>query len=123
MKAEIHPDKFISASEIEKKGALVTDFLPGAVFNRANFPRRNRLIAGMAHANVVIESAVKGGSMNTADLAHQYGRELFAVPGRPSDLKSGGCHQLLFQQKAQLLTRKSNPLPFPTPTRNIKNDM
>lgn len=93
-----------TASDIEKKGALVTDFLPGAVFNRANFPRRNRLIAGMAHATVVIESAVKGGSMNTADLAHQYGRELFAVPGRPSDLKSGGCHQLLFQQKAQLLT-------------------
>jgi DNA processing protein len=45
--------------------------------------------------------------MNTADLAHRYGRELFAVPGRPSDLKSGGCHQLLLQQKAQVLT---NPM-------------
>ena len=58
----------------------------------------------MAHATVVIESGVKGGSMNTANLAHQYGRELFAVPGRPSDHKSAGCHQLLLQQKAQLLT-------------------
>ena len=47
---------------------------------------------------------VAGGSMNTADLAHQYGRELFAVPGRPTDKKSGGCHQLIVQQKAQLLS-------------------
>ena len=84
------------ASDIEKQGALVTDFLPGAIFSRSNFPRRNRLIAGMAHATVVIESGVKGGSMNTVDLAHEYGRELFAVPGRPSDHKSVGCHQLLF---------------------------
>lgn len=58
----------------------------------------------MAHVTVVIESGVKGGSMNTADLAHQYGRELFAVPGRPSDHKSVGYYQLLSQQKAQLLT-------------------
>ncbi|MEK9612334.1 MAG: DNA-processing protein DprA [Flavobacteriaceae bacterium] len=92
------------AHQIEKQGLLVTDFLPNSEFHRANFPRRNRLIAGMSHATVVIESAVEGGSMNTANLAHQYGRELFAVPGRPSDVKSGGCHQLIVQQKAQLLT-------------------
>lgn len=101
----IYPQEhYKTASVIEKQGALVTDFLPGAVFSRSNFPRRNRLIAGMAHATVVIESGVKGGSMNTANLAHQYGRELFALPGRPSDHKSAGCHQLLLQQKAQLLT-------------------
>ena len=92
------------AHQIEKQGLLVMDFLPNSEFHRANFPRRNRLIAGMSHATVVIESAVEGGSMNTANLAHQYGRELFAVPGRPSDVKSGGCHQLIVQQKAQLLT-------------------
>jgi len=101
------PEHTKDALSIEKQGILLTDFLPGAVFNRANFPRRNRLIAGMAHATIFIESGVKGGSMNTADLAHRYGRELFAVPGRPSDLKSGGCHQLLLQQKAQVLT---NPM-------------
>jgi DNA processing protein len=63
-----------------KQGGLVTDFLPDAPFCKENFPRRNRLIAGMAHATVVIESGVSGGSMNTADLAHRYGRELFAGP-------------------------------------------
>ncbi len=87
-----------------KQGGLVTDFLPDAPFRKENFPRRNRLIAGMAHATVVIESGVSGGSMNTADLAHRYGRELFAVPGRPLDLKSSGCHQLITQNKAQLLS-------------------
>lgn len=81
----------------------MTDFLPNASFRRENFPQRNRLIAGMAHATVVIESGVAGWSMNTANLAHRYGRELFAVPGRPTDIKSEGCHQLIFQHKAQLL--------------------
>lgn len=87
-----------------KQGGLVIDFLPDAPFREENFPRRNRLIAGMAHATVVIESGVSGGSMNSADLEHRYGRELFAVPGRPLDLKSTGCHQLITQHKAQLLS-------------------
>jgi DNA processing protein len=95
------------AKELCKQGAVVTDFLPNAPFRRENFPQRNRLIAGMAHATIVVESGVSGGSMNTADLAHRYGRELFAVPGRPSDFKSSGCHQLIVQQKAQLLSDPS----------------
>lgn len=78
------------AQAISKQGCLLTDFLPNAPFRRENFPQRNRLIAGMAHATVVIESGVAGGSMNTANLAHRYGRELFAVPGRPTDIKSEG---------------------------------
>jgi len=93
-----------TAKKILTNGALVTDFLPETEFHRVNFPRRNRLIAGMAHATVVIESGVVGGSMNTANLAHQYGRELYAVPGRYSDYKSQGCHQLIVQHKAQLLS-------------------
>ena len=94
--------KFTQA--IRKQGCLLTDFLPNAPFRRENFPQRNRLIAGMANATVVIESGVAGGSMNTANLAHRYGRELFAVPGRPTDIKSEDCHQLIFQHKAQLLS-------------------
>ena len=94
-----------TARALCKQGGLLTDFLPHSEFRRENFPERNRIIAGMAHATIVIESGVSGGSMNTATLAHRYGRELFAVPGRPTDIKSGGCHQLLFQQKAQLLAR------------------
>lgn len=101
----IYPKEHSStAKNLVTKGALLTDFLPENEFHRVNFPMRNRLIAGMAHATVVIESGVQGGSMNTAKLAHQYGRELFAVPGRYSDHKSQGCHQLIVQQKAQLLS-------------------
>ena len=92
------------AQAISKQGCLLTDFLPNAPFRRENFPQRNRLIAGMAHATVVIESGLAVGSMNTANLAHRYGRELFAVPGQPTDIKSEGCHQLITQQKAQLLS-------------------
>ena len=101
----IYPKEHSStAKKLMTSGALLTDFLPETEFHRVNFPRRNRLIAGMAHATVVIESGVRGGSMNTANLAHNYGRELFAVPGRHSDHKSQGCHQLIVQQKAQLLS-------------------
>lgn len=104
----IYPSAHFNASKlICKQGGLVTDFLPNAPFRKENFPRRNRLIAGMAHATIVIESGVSGGSMNTANLAHRYGRELFAVPGRPTDIKSSGCHQLIVQQKAQLLSEPS----------------
>lgn len=89
--------------EIENGGGFVTDFMQGEIFDRNNFPRRNRIIAGLAHVTVIIESANRGGSMNTADLAHQYGREIFALPGRITDHKSQGCHRLILQNKAQLL--------------------
>ena len=102
---QIYPSEHrTEANKIMKQGLLVTDFLPQTVFLKGNFPRRNRLIAGMAIATVVIESGIKGGSMNTANLAHSYGRELFAVPGRTTDIKSMGCHELIVQQKAQLLS-------------------
>ncbi len=102
----IYPENHSTiAQQILNQGALLTEFLPETAFHRANFPRRNRLIAGMAHATVVIETGEKGGSMNTANLAHQYGRELFVVPGRYSDHKSQGCHQLLVEQKAQLISK------------------
>ena len=94
--------KFTQA--IRKQGCLLTDFLPNAPFRRENFPQRNRLIAGIAHATVVIESGVAVGSMNTANLVHRYVRKLFAVPGRPTDIISEGCHQPIFQHKGQLLS-------------------
>jgi len=59
-----------TAKKLVTKGVLLTDFLPETEFHRVNFPTRNHLIAGMAHATVVIESGVQGGSMNTANLAH-----------------------------------------------------
>jgi len=94
--------KYIRA--IEKKGGFVTDFTSSEVFDRNNFLRRNRIIAGLAHATVVIQSNIKGGSMNTADYAHQYNRDLFALPGLVTNKLSGGCHQLIRNQKAQIIT-------------------
>ena len=105
----IYPESHSSiAQEILNSGELLTEFLPEAAFHRGNFKRRNRLVAGMAHATVVIESGEKGGSMNTAILAHQYGRELFVVPGRYSDYKSQECHQLLVEQKVQLISKREH---------------
>lgn len=90
-------------TKVEQQGAFISDSLFGESFDRGSFPRRNRIIAGLGHTTLVIESGIKGGSMNTADLAHQYGRELFALPGRISDQKSQGCHVLIKQHKAALL--------------------
>jgi DNA processing protein len=67
------------------------------------FPRRNRIVAGMSDATVVIESGSKGGSMITARLAADYGRDVFALPGRVSDQVSKGCNQLIKQQRALLV--------------------
>ncbi|MFM9004068.1 MAG: DNA-processing protein DprA, partial [Flavobacteriales bacterium] len=67
------------------------------------FPMRNRLIAGMADCTVVVQTDVKGGSMITAHIAHSYGREVFAVPGRWSDALSKGCHKLIKNNIAAIL--------------------
>jgi DNA processing protein len=66
------------------------------------FPRRNRIVAGLCDAVVVIESGLKGGSLITARLAADYQREVFALPGRPSDVKSQGCNALIKQHRAAL---------------------
>ena len=80
--------------------ALVTDYPPGTVPTAFNFLRRNRIIAGLAGATVLVESRLKGGGMITARLAHGYGRDLFAVPGRIDDARSQGCNHLLREQVA-----------------------
>jgi len=80
--------------------ALVTDYPPGTVPAAFNFLRRNRIIAGLAGATVLVESRTKGGGMITARLAAGYGRDVFAVPGRIDDLRSQGCNQLLKEQVA-----------------------
>ena len=92
------------ATLVEQKGGFVTEFWSTAVPDRENFLRRNRIIAGMSEATIVVESAERGGSLVTADLASGYHREVFAVPGRVEDLYSKGCNQLVQSQRAQLLT-------------------
>lgn len=89
---------------IEENGGFYTDFWSTDIFDRNNFLKRNRIIAGLSEATIVIESAEKGGSLVTADIANSYNREVFAVPGRPTDAYSKGCNNLIKSQNAHLLS-------------------
>lgn len=85
-------------------GGLLTEFPSGTEPVAANFVQRNRIVAGLADAVVVVESRERGGSLITARMASDYNRALFAFPGRPSDTSSEGCNQLIKDQKARLIT-------------------
>ncbi len=91
------------AAEILKSGGLMTEFPPGTKPDAYNFPARNRIIAGLCQATVVIESAEQGGSLITARLANDYNREVFAISGRLEDAQSKGCNALIAGQEATLL--------------------
>ncbi|NHF59138.1 DNA-protecting protein DprA [Flavobacteriaceae bacterium TP-CH-4] len=90
--------------EVEHNGGFITEFWSTSNPDRENFLKRNRIIAGMAEATVVIESAEKGGSLVTADIANSYNREVFAFPGRAQDKYSTGCNNLIKRQKAHMIT-------------------
>ena len=92
------------AKEIVKQGMLVTDFPAKSIRDKNNFIKRNRIIAGLSDATVVIESGEKGGSLITADIANSYNRDVLAVPGRISDRYSKGCNNLIKSNKAAMLT-------------------
>lgn len=94
--------KYIS-NQIIDNGALVTEFSTSKKPDPGNFVSRNRIIAGLADATVVVESAKKGGALITADVAFSYNREVFAIPGRIQDKYSSGCNALIKQNKAALL--------------------
>lgn len=85
------------------QGGLLTEFLSGSSPEKHNFVARNRIVAGMSDATIVVESAVKGGSLITADLAFGYHRDCFALPGRAVDLYSAGCNRLIRDNKAMLI--------------------
>ena len=91
-------------SGVEKNGGFVTDFWSTAVFDPSNFLKRNRLIAGLSEATIVIESGAKGGSLVTANFAFGYNREVFAIPGRIGDSQSVGCNTLIKTKSAHLLS-------------------
>ena len=84
--------------------ALVTDYPVGTAPVALNFIRRNRIIAGLARATVVIESRTKGGSLITAKYANDYNRDVYALPGRADDLRSAGCNSLIRQRMADIIT-------------------
>lgn len=90
-------------TSIQKHGGFLSDFWTSSPFHNKHYLRRNRIIAGLSEATIVIESAQKGGSLVTADIAFSYDREVFAIPGRTQDIYSQGCNALIQQNKAQLL--------------------
>jgi DNA processing protein len=91
------------AKKIEKKGALLTEFCSTTKPERNNFIRRNRIIAGLSDATVIIQSGLKGGALITAEMANSYNREVFALPGRIEDRCSAGCNRLIKSHRASLI--------------------
>ncbi len=92
-----------TAVEMLNQGGLLTEFMSGSTAEKLNFVARNRIVAGITDATLVVESASKGGSLITARIANEYGRDVFAVPGRVGDATSAGCNQLIGESRAQLL--------------------
>lgn len=91
------------AQKIVCQGALISEFINDVGPDKPNFVRRNRIIAGLADATLVVESAVRGGALITAELAISYNRDVLAVPGRSFDEYSAGCNKLIKQNKAALV--------------------
>lgn len=93
-----------TAIEMLEHGGLLTEFMSGTNPDRQNFVKRNRIVAGMCDATLVVESAAKGGALITAELAESYQRDCFAFPGRWNDEYSVGCNNLIRQNRAALVT-------------------
>lgn len=101
---QIYPKSHIKyVSQMEQNGGFMTEFWSTSNPDRENFIKRNRIVAGMCEATIVIESAEKGGSLITANIANDYNRDVFAVPGRITDKFSQGCNNLIKTQRAHLL--------------------
>lgn len=91
------------ANKMMKNGGLLTEFPLATNPDKANFPRRNRIIAGLADVTVVVEAAMKGGALITAEIANSYHRDVFAFPGRTGDEYSQGCNFLIKTNRAGLI--------------------
>lgn len=90
--------------QVKESGGFLSEFPYNEPPYRENFLKRNRIVAGMSTATVVIESAAKGGALVTADIANSYNRDVFAVPGKTTDVYSRGCNNLIKNHKAALIT-------------------
>lgn len=96
-------NKNLARRIVEGGGCLLTEQISGVDPDRENFPKRNRIVAGMIDCLIVIESASKGGALITAEIANAYDREVFAVPGRVGDVYSEGCNKIIKENKANIL--------------------
>ena len=93
-----------TAVQMLKNGGLLTEFTSHTPIDRLNFLQRNRIVAGLSDAVIIVESPARSGSLNTARLANEYQRDVFTFPGRPSDLNSEGCNLLIRRNGAVLIT-------------------
>ncbi len=91
-------------NQVNENGGFLTEFWSKEQPLRENFLKRNRIVAGISKATIIIESADKGGSLVTADIANSYDRDVFALPGRTTDIYSKGCNDLIKNNRANLLT-------------------
>lgn len=92
------------AEKMLAEGGLISEYPSNTKPDRNNFPQRNRIVAGMSDATIVVESAISGGAMITAEMAFSYNRDLFAIPGRWQEEYAQGCLKLIKENKAQLIT-------------------
>ena len=92
------------ALEMCENGGLLTEYFYQTPGSKENFPKRNRIVAGMCDSLIVIESGIKGGSLITADLANQYNRDVYALPGKINDPWSNGCNRLIHKNQAAIIT-------------------
>ena len=92
-----------TATQMVGQGGLLTEYMSKTIIDKRNFVQRNRIVAGMADAVIVVESAARGGSLITADIAQTYNRQVWACPGRVFDNYSSGCNKLIASNNASLL--------------------
>lgn len=97
-------NKSLARRIIDNGGCLLTENISGTEPDRENFPKRNRIVAGMIDCLIVVESASKGGALITAEIANAYDREVFAFPGKINDVYSEGCNKIIKENKANILT-------------------
>ncbi|MFT3681625.1 MAG: DNA-processing protein DprA [Ferruginibacter sp.] len=112
------------AKQMLDNGGLITEFISHSNPDKQNFPKRNRIVAGMCDAVVVIETGKKGGSLITAELGNGYNKDVFAIPGKINDSKSEGCNYLIKNNKASLITGAADLLEMmnwvPVQSKHIK---
>ena len=97
-----------TALQLQESGLLVSEYSPYGKMMPGNFPARNRIIAGLSDALIVVEAAEKGGALITAEIAYSYDKEVFAVPGNLQSTFSEGCNQLIKKMKASIYTGPSD---------------
>jgi DNA processing protein len=93
------------AKQMLENGGLLTEFTSGTNPDRENFPKRNRIVAGLCDVLIVVETGIKGGAMITAEIANSYGKDIMALPGRTTDDNSYGCNALVKLNKASIITQ------------------